>query len=57
MKIAVLVFLLVSACANLVMNIYIIDDVKGNVHWADYVALVWSALELFAIIYVCRNWI
>ena len=57
MKIAVLVFLLVSACANLVMNIYIIDDVKGNIHWSDYAALAWSALELFAIIYVCRNWI
>lgn len=57
MKIAVLVFLLISACVNLVMNIYIIDDVRGKVQWADYVALVWSALELFAIIYVCRNWI
>lgn len=57
MKIAVLVFLLISACVNLVMNIYIIDDVRGKAQWADYVALVWSAMELFAITYVCRNWI
>lgn len=57
MKIAVLVFLLISSITNLVMNIYIIDDVREKVQWADYVALVWSALELFAIIYVCRNWI
>lgn len=57
MKIAVLVFLLISACVNLVMNIYIIDDVRGKAQWADYVALVWSAIELFAITYVCRDWI
>lgn len=57
MKIAVLVFLLISACVNLVMNIYIIDDVRVEAHWTDYAALVWSALELFAIMYVCRNWI
>lgn len=57
MKIAVLVFLLISACVNLVMNIYIIDEVRGETHWTDYAALVWSALELFAIIYVCRYWI
>lgn len=57
MKIAVLVFLLISSITNLVMNIYIIDDVRGKVQWADYAALVWSALELFAIIYVCRNWL
>lgn len=57
MKIAVLVFLLISSITNLVMNIYIIDDVRGKVQWVDYAALVWSALELFTIIYVCRNWI
>lgn len=57
MKIAVLVFLLISACVNFVMNIYIIDEVRGETHWTDYAALVWSALELFAITYVCRNWI
>ena len=57
MKIAVLVFLLISSITNRVMNIYIIDDGRGKVQWADYAALVWSALELFAIIYVCRNWL
>ena len=57
MKIAVLVFLLISSITNLLMNIFIIDDVRGKVQWADYAALVWSALELFAIIYVCCNWI
>lgn len=57
MKIAVLVFLLISSITNLVMNIYIIDDVRGKVQWADYAALVWSALELFAIIYVCCYWV
>lgn len=57
MKIAVLVFLLISSITNLLMNTYIIDDVRGKVQWADYAALVWSALELFAIIYVCCNWI
>lgn len=57
MKIAVLVFLLISSITNLVMNICIIDDVRGKVQWADYAALVWSALELFAIIYVCCYWV
>lgn len=57
MKIAVLVFLLISSITNLLMNIFIIDDVRGKVQWADYAALVWSVLELFAIIYVCSNWI
>lgn len=57
MKIAVLVFLLISSIANFVMNIYIVDDVRGRAQWADYAALVWSAMELFAIMYVCRNWI
>lgn len=57
MKIAVLAFLLISSIANFIMNIYIVDDVRGKAQWADYVALVWSALKLFAIIYVCRYWI
>ena len=57
MKIAVLVFLLISSITNLLMNIFIIDDVRGKVQWADYAALVWSVLELFAIIYVCSNWL